>query len=104
MDRNRYQFSLLVPSLTFQFKANDRVWTNFVYMVMRDPSLKQRFPCIICIAIFRAFSVEKSAHYTRVNTVFIIYPVGSPLSFQFSVMGTGTGVGFGGQGSWLGCR
>ena len=45
--------------------------------------------------------MEKSAHYTRVNTVFIIYLVGSPLSFQFSVMGTGTGVGFGGQGSWL---
>ena len=55
-----------VLSLTFQLKANDRV---FVYMLMRDASLKQRIPCIIRISIFGAFSAEKSVHYTRVNTV-----------------------------------
>ena len=31
----------------------------FVYMLMRDVSLKQRVPCIICISIFGAFSAEK---------------------------------------------
>ena len=31
----------------------------FVYMVMRDESLKQRIPCIISISIFGAFSGEK---------------------------------------------
>ena len=43
-------------------------------MIMRDASLKQRMPCItiLCISIFRAFSVEKSAHYTWVNTVEMI--------------------------------
>ena len=41
----------------------------FVDMLMRDASLKQRIPCIIRISIFGAFSAEKSAHYTRVNTV-----------------------------------
>ena len=37
---------------------------------MRDASLKQRIPCIIRISIFGAFSAEKSAHYTQVNTVY----------------------------------
>ena len=32
---------------------------KFVYMAMRDASLKQRIPCIICIAIFEAFSGGK---------------------------------------------
>ena len=47
--------SLLVLSLTFQLKANDCVWTQFrvfVYILMRDTSLKQRIPCIICISLF----------------------------------------------------
>ena len=44
----------------------------FVDMLMRDASLKQRIPCIIRISIFRAFSAEKSVHYTRVNTVLIL--------------------------------
>ena len=30
----------------------------FVYMLMREVSLKQRIPCIIRISISRAFSVE----------------------------------------------
>jgi len=33
---------------------------------MRDVSLKQRIPCIIRISILKAFSAEKSTHYTRV--------------------------------------
>ena len=36
-------------------------------MPMRDASLKQRIPCIICISIFRAFSVEKSVRYGNSN-------------------------------------
>ena len=32
---------------------------------MRDASLKQRIPCIICISIFRAFSVEKKCALYR---------------------------------------
>ena len=37
----------------------------FVYMLMRDGSLKQRIPCIIRISIFGAFSVgKKYALYT----------------------------------------
>ena len=36
-------------------------------MLMRNASLKQRILCIIHISIFRAFSVEKSGDYTRVN-------------------------------------
>ena len=37
----------------------------FVYMLMRDASLKQRIPCIIRISIFAAFSVaKKCALYT----------------------------------------
>ena len=37
----------------------------FVYMLMRDASLKQRIPCIIHISIFRAVSVgKKCALYT----------------------------------------
>ena len=31
----------------------------FVYMLMRDASLKQRIPCVIRISIFRAFSTGK---------------------------------------------
>ena len=31
----------------------------FVYMLMRDASLKQRIPCIIRISIFGAFSAGK---------------------------------------------
>ena len=41
----------------------------FVYMLMGDASLKQRIPCIIRFSIFKTSSVEKSAHYTQVNTV-----------------------------------
>ena len=41
----------------------------FVYMLIRDASLIQRIPCIIRISIFGPFQREKSAHYTRVNTV-----------------------------------
>ena len=33
--------------------------TVFVYMLMRDVSLKQRIPCIIRISIFGAFSAGK---------------------------------------------
>ena len=37
----------------------------FVYMLMRDASLKQRIPCIMRISIFGAFSVgKKCALYT----------------------------------------
>ena len=64
--------SSLIQSLTFQLKANDCVWSNFVclsQMLVRDASPKQRIPCIILISIFGAFSAEKSVHYTRVNTV-----------------------------------
>ena len=41
--------SSLVLSLTFQLKANDCVdkFRVFVYMLMRDSSLKQRIPCIV---------------------------------------------------------
>jgi len=52
----------------------------FVYMLMRDASLKQRIPFIIRISIFGAFSVgKKCALYTgkygiqtkgRLNTLF----------------------------------
>ena len=56
MDRNRYFF------IADKFRV-------FVYMLMRDASLKQRIPCIMRIPIFGAFSAEKSVHYTRVNTV-----------------------------------
>ena len=38
-------------------------------MLMRDVSLKQRILCIIRISILGAFSGEKSAHHTWVNTV-----------------------------------
>ena len=41
----------------------------FVYMLMREASLKQRIPCIIPISILDLFQHKKSAHYTRVNTV-----------------------------------
>ena len=42
----------------------------FVYVLMRDGSLKQRIPCIIRISIVKElFQWEKSAHYTQVNTV-----------------------------------
>ena len=55
--------SSLVLSLTFQLKANDCVWSNFMYlftfMLMRDARLKQRIPCIIRISIFGAFLAEK---------------------------------------------
>ena len=49
--------SLLDLSLTFQL-----CWDKFrifVYMLMRDASLKQRIPCIICISILEAFSEGK---------------------------------------------
>ena len=37
----------------------------FVYMLMRDASLKQRIPCIMRISIFEAFSAgKKCALYT----------------------------------------
>ena len=37
----------------------------FVYMLMRDASLKQRIPCIMRISIFGAFSAgKKCALYT----------------------------------------
>ena len=37
----------------------------FVYMLMRDASLKQRVPCIMRISIFGAFSAgKKCALYT----------------------------------------
>ena len=37
----------------------------FVYMLMRDASLKQRVPCIMLISIFGAFSAgKKGALYT----------------------------------------
>ena len=37
----------------------------FVYILMRDASLKQRIPCIILISIFGPFSgPKKSALYT----------------------------------------
>ena len=37
----------------------------FVYMLMRDASLKQRLPCIMRISIFGAFSAgKKCALYT----------------------------------------
>ena len=37
----------------------------FVYVLMRDASLKQRIPCIMRISIFGAFSVgKKCALYT----------------------------------------
>ena len=37
----------------------------FVYMLMRDASLKQRIPCIMRILIFGAFSAgKKCALYT----------------------------------------
>ena len=37
----------------------------FVYMLMRDASLKQRTPCIISLSFFGAFSVgKKCALYT----------------------------------------
>ena len=45
----------------------------FAYMLMRDASLKQRIPRIICISIFGAFSAEKRAHYTRVNTLLKVH-------------------------------
>ena len=32
---------------------------TFVYMLMRDASLKQRIPCVIRISIFEAFSAGK---------------------------------------------
>ena len=43
----------------------------FVYILMRDASLKQRIPCIMRISLFGAFSAGKSAHYTRINTVML---------------------------------
>ena len=60
MDRNGYFFIGSVLNFSINLKANYRVWTNFlfVYMLMRDASLKQR-PCIIRISIFRALSAEK---------------------------------------------
>ena len=37
----------------------------FVYMLMRDASLKQRIPCVMRISIFGAFSAgKKCALYT----------------------------------------
>ena len=41
----------------------------FVYMLIRDASLKQRIPCIICISIFGAFSAGKKCALYKVNTV-----------------------------------
>ena len=35
------------------------IFRVFVYMLMRDASLKQRIPCIIPISIFGAFSARK---------------------------------------------
>ena len=63
--------SLLVLYLTFQLKPNDRV---FVYMLMRDVSLKQRILYIICISVFRAFSAGKkcalyTSKYSKFDTI-----------------------------------
>jgi len=46
----------------------------FVYVLMRDASLKQRIPCIMHISIFGAFSAgKKCALYTgRYGTVKIV--------------------------------
>ena len=52
----------------------------FVYMLIRDASLKQRIPCIMRISISELFQREKSAHYTRVNTVLEMF---SKLHVQF---------------------
>ena len=57
--------SPLVLSLTFQLKVCMDKYRVFVYMLMRDASLKQRIPCIIRISIFGAFSAgKKCALYT----------------------------------------
>jgi len=54
--------SSLVLSLTFQLKANDSVWSNFVDLFTyanEGRKSKTKDPCIIRISIFGAFSAEK---------------------------------------------
>ena len=70
MDQNRYFF--IGSAFNFGIKSKGLCMDKFhvfLYMLMRDASLKERIPCIICISIFGLFQCEKSAHYTRVNTV-----------------------------------
>lgn len=48
--------------LTFQLKKQSlhiNKFSVFIYMLMKDASLKQRVPCITCISIFWAFSAGK---------------------------------------------
>ena len=54
----------------------------FVYMLMRDASLKQRVPCIMRISIFGAFSAgKKCALYTGKYGKLKGYIIASVLSF-----------------------
>ena len=49
----------------------------FVYMLMRDASLKQRIPCIMRILIFGAFSAgKKCALYTGKYGMGVFYRFG----------------------------
>lgn len=40
----------------------------YVYMLMREASLKQRILCVMRTSIFGPFQREESAHYTQANT------------------------------------
>ena len=60
MDKNHYFFTGSVFQLTTKFSV-------FVEMLMRHARIRS----IIHISIFGAFSAEKSAHYTQLNTLFI---------------------------------
>ena len=43
----------------------------YVYMLMREASLKQRILCVMRTSIFGPFQREESAHFTRANTVVV---------------------------------
>ena len=55
----------------------------FVYMLMRDASLKQRIPCIMRISIFGAFSAGKKCalYMGKYGT-----PLSAPDDFYSSVL------------------
>ena len=70
MDRNHYFFIGSVFKFSNKSKRSGMdKFRVFVYMLMKDVSLKQRILCMIHISIFGAFLREKSVHYSQVNTV-----------------------------------
>ena len=59
----------------------------FVYMLMRDVSLKQRIPCIMRISIFGAFSAGKkcalyTGKYGNCNILFLVLQTLWPYSLK----------------------